>query len=303
MEDNNNNYHVPVLLKESIEGLNIKPDGVYVDLTYGGGGHSQEILNQLGEDGVLIAFDQDSDAQENLIEDKRLKFIAQNFQYLKRFLKLSGYKFVDGILGDLGISSWQINTATRGFSTRFSGPLDMRMNINSELDATQVINDYPEKELDRIFYEYGDLRQSKKLAKAIVEHRRNSRIKTIDDLKNVTAAFIGAFEHKMYARIFQAIRIEVNQEMEVLKEVLKQSSEVLKPGGRLSVISYHSLEDRLVKNFIKSGQFDGVPIKDFYGNVEKSFKAVNKKIIIPSKEELKKNKRSRSAKLRIAEKL
>ncbi len=296
-------YHIPVLLKESVEGLNIQPNGCYVDLTYGGGGHSKVILEALGKEGKLIAFDQDEDSKAQLIEDERLIFVPQNFRYLKKYLKYHGVREVDGILGDLGVSSKMLDTPARGFSTRFEGPLDMRMSANNELTAAIVVNTYEQKTLEDIFYLYGDLRQSRKLAKAIIERRKVKRIDTIDDLKNTLLPFVGKWQHKGFARIFQALRIEVNKEIDVLKEVLVQATQCLKIQGRLSIISYHSLEDRIVKNYIKTGSFSGTPEKDIYGNFEKPLRPINKKIIVPTAEEISLNSRARSAKLRVAEKI
>ena len=294
-------YHSPVLLKESIDGLNIKPDGVYVDVTFGGGGHSMEILNRLGNRGKLYAFDQDKDAQQNTIEDSRFTLIPQNFRFIKRFLRFYGIEKVDGILADLGVSSHQFDKAERGFSTRFDADLDMRMNQEGELSALEVVNNYTEEQLSSVLFQYGELRNSRVLAKKIIEARAQNEIKTSFDLKQVLESFIPkAKEHKVLAQIFQAIRIEVNQEMEVLKEFLLQVPQLLNQDGRLSVISYHSLEDRLVKRFIKNGQFEGEPEKDFYGNVQVPLKKVGK-MIVPTHKEIKENNRARSAKLRIAE--
>ncbi len=294
-------YHSPVLLKESIDGLNIKPDGVYVDVTFGGGGHSMEILNRLGNRGKLYAFDQDKDAQQNTIEDSRFTLIPQNFRFIKRFLRFYGIEKVDGILADLGVSSHQFDKADRGFSTRFDADLDMRMNQEGELSALEVVNNYTEEQLSSVLFQYGELRNSRVLAKKIIEARAQNEIKTSFDLKHVLESFIPkAKEHKVLAQIFQAIRMEVNQEMEVLKEFLLQVPQLLNQDGRISVISYHSLEDRLVKRFIKNGQFEGEPEKDFYGNVHVPLKKVGK-MIVPTHKEIKENNRARSAKLRIAE--
>ena len=295
-------YHDPVLLFESVDGLNIKPDGVYVDVTFGGGGHSKEILKRLGENGRLFGFDQDSDALRNEIKDERFSLINENFRFVSRFLRLNGIKKVDGILADLGVSSHQFDSAERGFSTRFDATLDMRMNSNDSVSAFEIINDYKEEELSQVLFQYGELRNSRALAKEIVHSRKNGSIKTSFQLKEVLRRFLPkAKEHKILAQIFQAIRIEVNQEMQVLKEFLLQTPELLNVGGRLSVISYHSLEDRLVKRYMQFGLFEGEPEKDFYGNVSVPFKKVGK-LIIPSVEEIKTNNRARSAKLRIAEK-
>ena len=295
-------YHNPVLLKETVDGLNIKPDGVYVDVTFGGGGHSKEILSRLNDKGKLLAFDQDEDAWENALPDERFTLIQENFRYLKRFLRFNGIKKVDGILADLGVSSHQFDVPERGFSTRFDAELDMRMSKKNDLTAFQIVNLYDDANLRRIFYDYGELSNAPALAKAIIEAREIEEIRNTEQLKNVLARFLPNNKaHKILAQIYQAIRIEVNQEMEVLKEFLTESLEVLNPEGRLSVISYHSLEDRLVKRFMKNGLFEGEPEKDFFGNFQVPFKLIGK-MIIPSKEEIKINNRARSAKLRIAEK-
>lgn len=296
-------YHNPVLLKETVDGLNIKPDGVYVDVTFGGGGHSREILSRLGPQGKLYGFDQDVDAQENIIEDERFTLIPENFRYIKRFMRFHGVKKVDGILGDFGVSSHQFDVAERGFSTRFESDLDMRMNQKDTLSAYNVINDYEEEDLRQVFWQYGELRNAPKLASTIVQERNSQFIKTSEHLKKVLAPFLPKHrEHKILAQIYQAIRIEVNQEIEVLKEFLMQTEQLLDTGGRISLISYHSLEDRLVKRYIRSGMFEGEPEKDMYGNFEVPFKKVGK-LIIPDSKEIKLNNRARSAKLRIAEKL
>ncbi|WP_405250777.1 16S rRNA (cytosine(1402)-N(4))-methyltransferase RsmH [Dokdonia sp. Asnod3-C12] len=296
-------YHNPVLLKETVDGLNIKPDGVYVDVTFGGGGHSREILSRLGPEGKLYGFDQDVDAQENIIEDERFTLIPENFRYIKRFMRFHGVKKVDGILGDFGVSSHQFDVAERGFSTRFESDLDMRMNQKDALSAYNVINDYEEEDLRQVFWQYGELRNAPKLASTIVQERNSQFIKTSEHLKKVLAPFLPKHrEHKILAQIYQAIRIEVNQEIEVLKEFLMQTEQLLDAGGRISLISYHSLEDRLVKRYIRSGMFEGEPEKDMYGNFEVPFKKVGK-LIIPDNKEIKLNNRARSAKLRIAEKL
>ena len=295
-------YHNPVLLHQSIDGLDIKPDGVYVDVTFGGGGHSKEILKRLGSEGKLFAFDQDVDAQENSLGDKRFVLIPENFRYIKRFLRFYGIKKVDGVLADLGVSSHQFDEAERGFSTRFDAELDMRMNQNDKISAYKVVNFYSEENLSRILFSYGELRNARALAKKIVSSREENKIKTSFELKEILKEFLpNAKEHKILAQIFQAIRIEVNQELEVLKEFLLQIPELLNEDGRLSVISYHSLEDRLVKRFVQNGLFEGEPEKDFYGNFEVPLKKVGK-MTIPAKEEIKKNNRARSAKLRIATK-
>lgn len=296
-------YHNPVLLNETVEGLNIKPDGVYVDVTFGGGGHSKAILKQLGPDGKLFAFDQDQDALSNAVEDERFTLINENFRFIKRFLRFYGVKQVDGILADFGVSSHQFDVAERGFSTRFESELDMRMNQNSHLSAYNVINDYEEEQLRQVFYQYGELRQAPAMARVIVEERSKAEIKTSEQLKLVLKRFLQPKrENKILAQIYQAIRIEVNQEIEVLKELLLQTPELLKKGGRLSFISYHSLEDRLVKRFIRNGLFEGEPERDVFGNFEVPLKKVGN-LIVPTQEEIKINNRARSAKLRIAEKL
>ena len=295
-------YHNPVLLKETVDGLNIKPDGVYVDVTFGGGGHSREILRRLGPNGKLFAFDQDEDALANAIDDERFTLIHENFRFLKRYLRFYGVKEVDGILGDLGVSSHQFDVAERGFSTRFEAELDMRMNQKGELSAFNVVNEYDEAELRKIFADYGELTAAKGMAYAIVNARNVAPIRNSEQLKTVLAKFLPAHKsNKILAQIYQAIRIEVNQEMDVLKEFLTQSLEVLKPEGRLSVISYHSLEDRLVKRFMKNGLFEGEPERDFFGRFEVPFKLIGK-MIVPSEKEIAMNNRARSAKLRIAEK-
>lgn len=296
-------YHNPVLLKETVDGLNIKEDGVYVDVTFGGGGHSKEILKRLGEKGRLFAFDQDLDALENTIDDSRFQLINENFRYIKRFLRFYGVKEVDGILADFGVSSHQFDVAERGFSTRFEADLDMRMNQKNQLSAFHVINEYDEEQLKNVFFQYGELRAAAAMAKVIIEHRKDAVIKTSEQLKKVLNKFLPPrHENKVLAQIYQAIRIEVNQEIEALKEFLEQTPELLKRGGRLSVISYHSLEDRLVKRFIRNGLFEGEPERDMYGNFTVPLKKING-LIVPSKEEIKSNSRARSAKLRIAEKL
>ena len=293
-------YHNPVLLKESVDGLNIKPNGVYVDVTFGGGGHSKEILSRLNKDGKLLAFDQDDDAKLNIIDDERFTLIPQNFRFIKRYLRFYGVKKVDGVLADLGVSSHQFDEAERGFSTRFDANLDMRMNQTDELSAFQVVNFYEEGKLADVLFQYGELRNARAIAKKIVETRDEKKIRTSFELKEALSEFVPkAIEHKILAQIFQAVRIEVNQEIEVLKEFLLQIPEILNEEGRLSVISYHSLEDRLVKRFVRNGLFEGEPEKDFYGNINVPMKKVGK-MIIPSFQEIKENNRARSAKLRIA---
>ncbi|SEP78181.1 16S rRNA (cytosine(1402)-N(4))-methyltransferase RsmH [Flavobacterium urocaniciphilum] len=296
-------YHNPVLLKETVDGLNIKPDGVYVDVTFGGGGHSREIMRRLGPNGKLFAFDQDEDALENAIDDERFVLINENFRFIKRFLRFHGVKKVDGILGDFGVSSHQFDEADRGFSTRFDAALDMRMNQKDALSAYEVVNDYDEKELKRIFVEFGELKNGGAMANTIVAARSDKKIKNTEQLKQVLSKFLPAHKsNKILAQIYQAIRIEVNQEIEVLKEFLTQTEELLVSGGRLSVISYHSLEDRLVKRFIRNGMFEGEPERDFFGNYEVPFKIIEK-LIVPTADEIEINNRARSAKLRVAEKI
>ena len=296
-------YHNPVLLKESVDGLNIRENGIYVDVTFGGGGHSKEILKRLGPKGKLIAFDQDQDALKNSIEDNRFTLINENFRYLKRFLRFHGVKEVDGILADFGVSSHQFDEAERGFSIRFEAVLDMRMNQNEKLSAFQVVNEYEESQLRDVLYNYGELKQAPAMARTIVSARKIEPISTSKQLQEVLKRFLPPRrENKVLAQIFQAIRIEVNQEIDVLKEFLMQTLEVLKPGGRLSIISYHSLEDRLVKRFIRNGMFEGEPERDMYGNFEVPFKKIGN-MIVPSVEEIEINNRARSAKLRIAERL
>ncbi|SCY98074.1 16S rRNA (cytosine1402-N4)-methyltransferase [Flavobacterium anhuiense] len=296
-------YHNPVLLHPTVDGLNIKPDGVYVDVTFGGGGHSKEILRRLGPNGRLFAFDQDEDALANALPDERFTLINENFRFIKRFLRFHGVKAVDGILADLGVSSHQFDVPERGFSTRFDAELDMRMSQRNDLNAYRVVNEYEEQDLRRVFFDYGELKNAPVLARTIVEARKDYPIKTTEELKEVLKRFLPEkVRNKVLAQIYQAIRIEVNQEMDVLKEFIEQSLEILKPGGRFSVISYHSLEDRLVKRFIKNGMFEGEPERDFYGNFSVPFKTIGK-LIVPDDEEIKINNRARSAKLRIAEKL
>ncbi|MEL1253169.1 16S rRNA (cytosine(1402)-N(4))-methyltransferase RsmH [Flavobacterium sp. DGU38] len=296
-------YHNPVLLHPTVDGLNIKPDGIYVDVTFGGGGHSKEILRRLGSNGKLFAFDQDEDALANALPDERFTLINENFRFIKRFLRFHGVKSVDGILADLGVSSHQFDVPERGFSTRFDAELDMRMSQKNDLNAYRVVNEYEEQDLRRVFFDYGELKNAPVLARTIVEARRDYPIKTTDELKEVLKKYLPEkVRNKILAQIYQAIRIEVNQEMDVLKEFIEQSLEILKPGGRFSVISYHSLEDRLVKRFIKNGMFEGEPERDFYGNFSVPFKAIGK-LIVPDDAEIKENNRARSAKLRVAEKI
>jgi 16S rRNA (cytosine1402-N4)-methyltransferase len=295
-------YHNSVLLNETVDGLNIKHDGVYVDVTFGGGGHSKEILKRLGPNGRLFGFDQDEDALVNAFTDERFTLIHENFRYIKRFLRFHGVKSVDGILADLGVSSHQFDVPQRGFSTRFDADLDMRMSRKNDLDAYKVINEYDEANLKRVFLDYGELKVAPALARTIIKAREKKTINTTDELKLILSKFLPEqFKNKILAQIYQAIRIEVNQEMDVLKEFLEQSLDILKPEGRLSVISYHSLEDRLVKRFMKNGMFEGEPERDFFGNFSVPFKLVGK-LIVPDEAEIKSNNRARSAKLRIAEK-
>ncbi len=295
------NYHNPVLLHESLEALAIRPDGTYVDVTFGGGGHSRAILAQLGEKGKLIAFDQDEDAGANIIHDPRFILVKQNFRFLKNLLRLHSAIPVDGILADLGISSHQIDQAERGFSTRFDGPLDMRMNRSATMDAEEVLNNYDERQLRNMFREFGDVENAAKLSKTIFSAREEVSIRSIAELKAVISSCMPKGKEFQYlAKVFQALRIEINGEMEALKELLLQSVEVLKPEGRMVVISYHSLEDRLVKNYFRTGSLKGEQEKDFFGNIIRPFEPVNRKPIVPSESELNLNNRSRSAKLRIA---
>ena len=291
-------YHNPVLLKQSVDDLVTNPDGTYVDCTFGGGGHSREILSRLSDKGRLFSFDQDLDALKNTIDDPRFTLINQNFRFLENSLLMYGVSQVDGILADLGVSSHQFDEADRGFSTRSNAPLDMRMNVMQNLDAKRVINDYEEEELADIFYHYGELREARKLARDIVHHRKTKSIETTEDLKKLFSYIPPHKVNKFYAQLFQAIRIEVNQELEVLKEMLVQAYNVLKPKGRLVVISYHSLEDRLVKRFLKNGMFEGEPERDIYGNYKKAFELVKSKAIIPDEKEIEENSRARSAKMR-----
>ncbi len=294
------NYHNPVLLHESVDALSVKEDGVYVDVTFGGGGHSREILKRLGKTGRLFGFDQDPDAKENVFDDDRFVLIPENFRYISRFLRFHGVRKVDGVLADLGVSSHQFNEAERGFSTRFDGDLDMRMNQKSKISAKEIINNYSEEKLAEILFSYGELRNSRNIAKTIVEKRQEEKIDTSFQLRKVLQKYLpNAKEHKIIAQIFQAIRIEVNEELDVLKEFLQQLPNLLKEDGRLSVISYHSLEDRLVKRFFRTGLFNGEPEKDIFGNSEVPLEKIGK-LIVPTPQEIKLNNRARSAKLRIA---
>jgi 16S rRNA (cytosine1402-N4)-methyltransferase len=296
-------YHIPALLYESVNGLNINPDGVYVDVTFGGGGHSKEILSRLEKNGKLIAFDHDEEAIKNAIDDPRFVFVRSNFRFLKNFLRYHEIDEVDGVLADLGVSSHHFDDAERGFSFRFSGKLDMRMNRNAAKTAADILNDYSEERLSDMFFRFGELKNARRIASEVVAFRQKTKIENIDDLLQILDPFVRKDkEKKTLAQAFQALRIEVNSEITALTDMLLQALQVLKPGGRLSVISYHSLEDRLVKNFFKTGNFEGKPVKDFFGNLETPFEIINRKVIIPSEEEMRENPRARSAKLRVAEK-
>ncbi|MBX9190395.1 16S rRNA (cytosine(1402)-N(4))-methyltransferase RsmH [Bacteroides sp. K03] len=296
-------YHVPVLLKESVDGMNIRPGGTYVDVTFGGGGHSREILSRLEKDGRLLGFDQDEDAERNIVNDPHFTFVRSNFRYLHNFLRYHEIEKVDAILADLGVSSHHFDDSERGFSFRFDGALDMRMNKRAGLTAADVLNTYDEERLADLFYLYGELKNSRKLASVIVKSRAAGQIKTIGEFLEIIKPLFGRErEKKELAKVFQALRIEVNQEMEALKEMLLAATEALKPGGRLVVITYHSLEDRMVKNIMKTGNVEGKATQDFFGNLQTPFKLVNNKVIVPNEEEIERNPRSRSAKLRIAEK-
>ena len=296
-------YHRPVLLKESVDALVRNPDGVYVDVTFGGGGHSREILSRLSEKGRLYSFDQDLDALNNTIDDSRFTLINQNFRFLENSLLMYGITKVDGILGDLGVSSHQFDEAGRGFSIRSDAPLDMRMNALQTVNAQMVVNDYDEERLADIFYYYGELREARKLAREVVHYRKNKKIETTEELKKVFSYIPVHKSNKFFAQIFQAIRIEVNQELDALKEMLEQSLRILNEGGVLVVISYHSLEDRLVKKFLKNGMFEEEPERDIYGNFHKPFKLMQSKAIIPTEEEITENSRARSAKMRVGNKI
>ena len=296
-------YHTPVLLEESVNGMNIRPDGTYVDVTFGGGGHSKYILPKLGKNGRLLSFDQDEDAEKNIVNDKRFTFVRSNFRYLHNFLRYYQVEKVDAILADLGVSSHHFDDSERGFSFRFDGKLDMRMNKRAGMTAADIVNTYEEEKLASVFYLYGELKNSRKLASVIVKARNNQKIETIEDFLSVIKPLFGRErEKKELAKVFQALRIEVNQEMEALKEMLYATIEALKPGGRLVVITYHSLEDRMVKNIMKSGNVEGKVEQDFFGNIQSPFALVNNRVIVPDEAELQRNPRSRSAKLRIAEK-
>lgn len=305
MEEKEVSYHVPVMLRESLEGLDIQQAGVYVDVTFGGGGHSRELLNRLDSEGELYGFDQDADAEKNIPADPRFTFVRSNFRYLYNFMRYHGVAGeVDGLLADLGVSSHHFDDKDRGFSFRFDGALDMRMNTRAGQTATDVVNSYTEEQLADLFYLYGELKMSRKLASLLVRSREVKPVETIGDLLEIVKPFTGRDKEKKFlAQVFQALRIEVNDEMRALREMLKQTLQVLKPGGRLVVITYHSLEDRLVKNFLKTGNFEGKVEQDFFGNVNTPFRLINNKVIVPSDEEIERNPRSRSAKLRIAEKV
>jgi 16S rRNA (cytosine1402-N4)-methyltransferase len=295
-------YHVPVLLQESVDGLDIKPDGIYVDVTFGGGGHSREILSRIGENGHLYSFDQDEDAEKNILNDNRFTFVRSNFRYLRNWMRYYGVEHIDGLLADLGVSSHHFDDETRGFSFRFDAPLDMRMNKRSGMTAAEILNNYDEEQLADIFYIYGELKNARKVASAIIKARSSKTIETTGDLMQITESlFPREREKKETAKLFQALRIEVNHEMEALKEMLYGAQEVLREGGRLSVITYHSLEDRIVKNFMKAGNAEGKVNQDFFGRTVAPFRQISNKVIVPSEEEQLRNPRSRSAKLRIAE--
>lgn len=297
-------YHVPVMLRECMEGLAIQPDGVYVDVTFGGGGHSKEILNRLGAKGTLYSFDQDADAEQNIIGDDRFVFVRSNFRYLSNFMRFHGETAIDGLLADLGVSSHHFDDKDRGFSFRFEGALDMRMNTRAGNTAADVLNTYTEEALSNVFYLYGELKNARKLASVVVKARAVKQILTTDEFLALITPYVGRDkEKKILAQIFQALRIEVNDEMRALKEMLRQALQLLKPGGRLVVMTYHSLEDRLVKNFLKTGNFEGEIKQNFFGNVQSPFRLINNRVIVPASEEVEVNPRSRSAKLRIAEKV
>ena len=297
-------YHVPVLLNESVDGLNIKAGGVYVDVTFGGGGHSKEILSRLPEGAHLFSFDQDADAERNIIADDKFTFVRSNFRYIKNFMRYHEVDGIDGVLADLGVSSHHFDDSERGFSFRFDGKLDMRMNQRAGKTAADIVNTYEEEALADLFYLYGELKNSRKIASAIVKARSTKALRTIEDLLNIVKPMFGRErEKKELAKVFQALRIEVNQEMDALKEMLLAVTELLKPGGRLSVITYHSLEDRIVKNLMKTGNCEGKEEKDFFGRSSSPYKLINNKVIVPDADEQERNPRSRSAKLRIAEKI
>ena len=295
-------YHVPVLLKESVDGLDIKPNGIYVDVTFGGGGHSREILSRIGENGHLYSFDQDEDAEKNILNDNRFTFVRSNFRYLRNWMRYYGVEHIDGLLADLGVSSHHFDDETRGFSFRFDAPLDMRMNKRSGMTAAEILNNYDEEQLADIFYIYGEIKNARKVASAIIKARGTKAIETTGDLMQITESlFPREREKKETAKLFQALRIEVNHEMEALKEMLFGAQDVLREGGRLSVITYHSLEDRIVKNIMRTGNAEGKVNQDFFGRTVAPFRQISNKVIVPSEEEQQRNPRSRSAKLRIAE--
>ena len=295
-------YHVPVLLQESVDGLDIKPDGIYVDVTFGGGGHSREILSRIGENGHLYSFDQDEDAEKNILNDNRFTFVRSNFRYLRNWMRYYGVEHIDGLLADLGVSSHHFDDETRGFSFRFDAPLDMRMNKRSGMTAAEILNNYDEEQLADIFYIYGEIKNARKVASAIIKARGIKAIETTGDLMQITESlFPREREKKETAKLFQALRIEVNHEMEALKEMLYGAQDVLREGGRLSVITYHSLEDRIVKNIMRAGNAEGKVNQDFFGRTVAPFRQISNKVIVPSEEEQQRNPRSRSAKLRIAE--
>ncbi|MBQ9261044.1 MAG: 16S rRNA (cytosine(1402)-N(4))-methyltransferase RsmH [Prevotella sp.] len=297
-------YHVPVLLKESVDGLDIKPDGVYIDVTFGGGGHSKEILTRLGKKGHLYSFDQDADAEKNIVDDDRFTFVRSNFRYIKNWMRYYEVDKIDGLLADLGVSSHHLDDENRGFSFRYEAPLDMRMNKRAGQTAADILNNYSEEQIADILYIYGELKNARRIASAIVKSRQSKRVETTGDLLNATTGlFAKEREKKEMAKLFQALRIEVNHEMDALKDMLNGAQDLLKEGGRLSVITYHSLEDRIVKNFIKAGNAEGKVNQDFFGRIEAPFRAVNNKIVVPDESEQESNPRSRSAKLRIAEKV
>lgn len=293
-------YHNPVLLKESVDALVVNPDGIYVDCTFGGGGHSREILSRLSEKGRLISFDQDEDAKGNIIADDRFQLVMQNFRFLKNNLRYLGIKNVSGVLADLGVSSHQFDTPERGFSIRFDGDLDMRMNQSQKITAAKILNEYEESALADVFYNYGELRTSRRMAREVVSERKKQPFKTIEQLKQLFSYIPKNKENKFLAQLFQALRIEVNDEMAALRELLMQCGEIIEPGGKMVMISYHSLEDRLVKRYMKMGMFEGEPERDVFGNWDAPFSPVQSKVIVPSEEEIEKNPRARSAKMRVA---